>query len=55
MTFVEILYQQIIEITDLNNLILRLRCYLHFDSFLNADFKKPTYFTFIFNPSSGSD
>ena len=27
--------------------------HFHFDSFLTSDFKKPTYFTFIFNASSG--
>ena len=34
------------------NFIFMLRRFLHFDSFLISDFKKPTCFTFIFNCKS---
>ena len=33
--------------------IFMLRRFLQYDSFLTPDFKKPTYFTFILNASSG--
>ena len=32
-----------------------LRRFLHFDSFLTSDFKKPTGFTFIYNESYPED
>ena len=45
-TFIPILFKEKIIVTN-KNFIFMLRRFLHFDSFLTSDFKKPTCFTFI--------